>query len=101
MNQYSQFTKFMTKDNQGEVLVDLLLQASEEMERHQPCQIYLINMAKKEENIVYVYEVWSSKGAHEESLTLEFFQNLIKRAKPIIVNIEVVSTFEFVAGKGV
>lgn len=100
MNQYSQFTKYTTKESQGNVLVDLLLQASEEMDRHQPCQIYLINTARKEENVVYVYEVWSSKEAHEESLSLEVFQKLIERAKPTIVNIEVVSTFEFIAGKG-
>ncbi|WP_210994124.1 putative quinol monooxygenase [Acholeplasma granularum] len=65
------------------------------------CEIYLVNTSKDEPNTVYVYEVWSNENAHQESLTLESTQTLIKRAKPIITGMGRISILETIGGKGI
>ncbi|WP_019156349.1 putative quinol monooxygenase [Robertmurraya massiliosenegalensis] len=98
---FSIFGKFLIKDGERDTMVQLLLEAAESMKDLEDCEVYIVSTAENEPDAVYVYEVWSEENAHQASLTLEATQTLIKRAKPIIVGMERISTLQAIGGKGI
>ncbi|MGX6443634.1 putative quinol monooxygenase [Neobacillus sp. K501] len=101
MSKFSLFGKFTVQEGERDNMVDILLQAAESMNNLDDCEIYLVNIAEKEPNCVYVYEVWTNEVAHQASLALEATQTLISRAKPIITGMERISTLVAMGGKGI
>ncbi|MGG0657502.1 putative quinol monooxygenase [Rummeliibacillus pycnus] len=101
MNKFSLLGKFMVQEGERDTMVDILLEAAKSMKNLDECEVYLVNISEDEPNSVYVYEVWSNEAAHQESLTLEATQTLIKRAKPIINGMERISTLKTRGGKGI
>lgn len=101
MSKFSLFGKFIVQEGKRDTLVDILLEAAESMENLDECEVYLVNTLEEEPNSVYVYEMWSSEIAHQESLNLEATQRLIKLGKPMITGMERISTLKTIGGKGV
>ncbi|MGR9049840.1 putative quinol monooxygenase [Halobacillus faecis] len=100
MSKFSLFGKFTVQEGERDTMVDLLLEAAESLQNLEECEVYLVNISENEPNAVYVYEVWKSEDAHQDSLTLETTQTLIRRAKPIITGMERVKTLQTKGGKG-
>ena len=101
MSKFGLFGKFTVKEGERESLVNILLEAAESMENLDECEMYHVSICEDEPNSVFVYEVWCSENAHQESLTLESTQLLIKRAKPIITGMERIATLKPEGGKGI
>jgi quinol monooxygenase YgiN len=99
MSKYGLFGKLITKEGERDTLVKILLEAAQSMENLVDCEIYLVNVSNDEPNAVFVYEVWSSESAHQDSLSLEATQTLIQRAKPIITGMERINTLMPRGGK--
>jgi len=100
MSKFSLFGKFTVQEGQRDSMVEILLEAAESMNDLNECEVYLVSVSKDESDAVYVYEVWSNEEAHRASLSLEVTQQLIQRAKPIIMGMERISTLKTVGGKG-
>ena len=101
MSKFGLFGRFTVKDGERDALVNILLEAAESMNTLDECEIYLVSVAEEEANAVYVHEVWSNENAHQASLALESTQTLIKRAKPIITDMERINTLTTMGGKGI
>ena len=101
LSKYSLFGKFLIQEGERDTMVEILLEAAESMKNLDECEVYLVNTSENEPNAVYVYEVWSNEQSHQNSLTLESTQTLIKRAKPIITGMERISTLSTIGGKGI
>jgi quinol monooxygenase YgiN len=99
MDKFSLFGKFTIKEGERDNMVSILLEAAESMKELDECEIYLVHTSAGEPDAVFVYEVWSDEAAHQNSLSLEATQTLIKRAKPIIAGMERISTMEAKGGK--
>lgn len=84
-----------------EELLDVLLQASRELEEVEDCLIYSIGIDEEDVTKVYIYEVWRNAQAHKNSLQLEAIQKLIERAKPIIKGMEDFPSLTIKGGKGI
>src|SRR5699024_2003063 len=95
------YNKFTTIEGKGDVLVDILLEASKSMEELNDCLLYVVSLDDDNTDSVYVYEVWSDKSAHQASLSMEVSQTLIQKAKPIIVGMEKINTSLPIGGKGI
>ena len=78
-----------------------MLDAAESMKDLEDCEAYIVSVAEEEADAVYVYEVRSDEAAHQGSLELEVTQTLIAKAKPIITDMERISTLAVKGGKGV
>jgi quinol monooxygenase YgiN len=100
MENFGLFGKFTAKKENRDMLAAILIEAASLMEAVEGCEVYTINLSETEPDSVYVYEIWSSKDAHEASLSLEGVQTLISQAKPLIMGMERISTFKQVWGKG-
>ena len=101
MNKYGLFGKFTAIDGERDNLVNILLNASKSLLELEDCENYTISTSKKDENAVYVYEIWKNEQAHDDSLSLESVQLLIKQAMPIIKDMETIANLEVKGGKGV
>ncbi|MFX4304213.1 antibiotic biosynthesis monooxygenase [Exiguobacterium sp. A1_3_1] len=100
MSKYCLFTKFFISENKREEMIDILLNASQSMEKLEECEIYVVSVSDEEENVVYVYEVWLNETSHKASLNLEVTQTLIQKAKPILTNVARINTLQTKGGKG-
>ncbi|MBG9987743.1 antibiotic biosynthesis monooxygenase [Aerococcaceae bacterium DSM 111176] len=82
-------------------LLQYLLEAAQEMEQVENCYIYSVGIDPEDDAKVYVYEVWEDQDAHQASLTLDVFRNLIEKAKPIIAGMDDYPNLIIKGGKGI
>src|SRR5699024_5881671 len=101
LNKFGLFNKFTTVEGKRDVLAEILLEASKAMEEVDECELYVVSLDDDNNDSVYVYEVWSDEHAHRDSLSMEAFQTLIQKAKPIIVGLEKINTSLLIGGKGI
>lgn len=96
---YSVNGKLIAQPQKGQELLGYLLEAAHEMENLPECYCYIVGMNPAEPDAVYVYEVWESEAAHDVSLQLPVFANLIQKARPIIAGMEDFPSLTIFGGK--
>jgi quinol monooxygenase YgiN len=100
LSKFGLYGKLTAREGERDTLVDILLDAAASMGELGDCEIYQVNISEDDPHSVFVYEVWSSEGAHQASLDLESTQTLIQKAKPILVGVERINTLIPQGGKG-
>lgn len=100
MRRFGLITKFTAFRGRQEYLAEILVNAGDEMEELEGCQFYIVNLANERDTDIYVYELWESQEAHQDSLTLNVTQALIQKAKPYINSVERICTLTPVGDKG-
>lgn len=78
---YGLIGKILAKPGCREELVETLMASTESMPG---CRSYVVAIDPRDENGVWVTEVWDSAEAHAASLQLPSVQAAIAKAKPII-----------------
>ncbi|MGY4691062.1 putative quinol monooxygenase [Salibacterium sp. K-3] len=101
MSKFGLHNKFTVVEGERDTLADLLLEASKEMDKLEECELYVVSLADDHDDVLYVYEVWSSEDAHQASLSMEANQTLIKKARPLLAGVEKMGTFLPIGGKGI
>ena len=86
-------------DGKVEELKGYLLDASKHMNDVENCYCYLVGENEDDPNSVYIVEIWEDKTAHEASLQLDVFRDLIEKAKPIIAEMDNFPTVNVIGGK--
>lgn len=99
MNKFSMYGKITSHAGKREELVQLLLEASCNLEDVDGCELYIINVAEDDPDVIWVTEQWRDAEAHTASLKNEQVLMIIGRAKPLIANIDPVH-LRPVGGKG-
>jgi quinol monooxygenase YgiN len=84
MSRYGRFGKLIAAAGQRDALAALLLEAAEGLRNVDGCQQYIVGISETEADVVWVSEVWSSKEAHDASLTLPETRAAIARGRPLI-----------------
>lgn len=91
----------IAKEGKRDELLSYLLEAAAAMEELAGCLIYSVGIDPEDESRVYVYEVWQDEAAHKQSLTLEVFNRLIEKAKPIMDGMGDYPALTILGGKGI
>jgi quinol monooxygenase YgiN len=52
------------------------------------CELYVISQSIEDENAIWVTEIWSSKEAHQASLSMEGSKDYITASLPLIKQVE-------------
>ena len=99
MNRYSVYGSLTAVPGKREELQRYLLEAADGMEHVEGNYCYIVGVADEEPDNVYVFEVWESKEAHEASLELDVFRQLINKARPIIAGMQDYPNLRIVGGK--
>ena len=88
MEKFCVYGKLMAQEGKVQELTAYMQEVVKEMQNLDTCFCYILGEKVDEPNSIYIYEVWESEQAHNASLTLEVFQNLIAKARPIIADME-------------
>lgn len=100
-NFYSVNGFLITSSDKRDELLGYLLEAGKGMENVEDNFIYSVGIDPEDDTKVYIYEVWRNKEAHENSLKMEIFVDLIKKAQPIIKGMEDYPSLIIKGGKGI
>lgn len=100
MAKYSYYGSLSCDEENRKELLAYLLEAAKEMEAVPECHLYLVATDPHEKETVYVYEVWDSPEAHNASLEMKVFRDLIAKAQPIITGMDNYPSLKIHGGKG-
>jgi len=89
--------KMMAAPGQRDTLIGILLESTTGMAG---CLSYIVAKDVKDENAIWISEVWDSKDSHAASLSLPEVKAAIAKARPLIAGFGDYSTTEPVGGVG-
>lgn len=89
--------KMLVTPGKREDLIKILLEDVSEMPG---CLSYIVGRDPKDENAVWITEVWDSKESHQASLKLASVRAAIAKARPIIAGFGESFTTEPIGGFG-
>jgi quinol monooxygenase YgiN len=81
---YAMTGKFTAQPGKGGQLSDILIRASKMVSGMQGCRAYIVLDDVKDEDDVWVFEMWDDKESHDASLRDENVRALIGEAMPIL-----------------
>lgn len=74
----------LAKENHGQQLSDILIKASALVSTHDACHLYVISRDDSAADRIWITEIWDSKEAHDESLSIPGVRDLIGQAMPLM-----------------
>ena len=96
---YGMLNRITTKPAQRDAVVQILLSGARMQGAMPGCELYVVHTAPDDANLIWVTEVWRTKGAHEASLKSPDVRAVIEKGRPMIASIEPTITAP-VGGKG-
>lgn len=84
MTPFGMVGKMTTAPENRDALIDILTQAADLMQTLDGCRMYVISKDASDAGTVWVMELWDSKAAHDESLTMPEVRALIGQAMPLL-----------------
>ena len=100
MSRFGLVGAFRAHPGRGDELADLLLQAAAALRANDDCELYVVNRAPGDPDVVWVTETWTSAEAHQASLDDERVRALITQARPLIAGLGERFELTPVGGKG-
>ena len=88
MQKYGLLVKIGVSPKKREELANILLEASLLSRGAKGCLSYQVHLDNENDNTIWITEVWDSKEAHAEALTLDGVDELVARAQPMIKSFE-------------
>ncbi|MEM6804749.1 MAG: antibiotic biosynthesis monooxygenase family protein [Bacteroidota bacterium] len=99
---YGLHSSLVAKPTKGRELANILLEASQLLQKVKGCHLYAISLDKSKPDTVWIMEIWDSKEDHDNSLKLVEVRELIAQAIPILEKMpEQGLELEVVGGLGV
>ncbi|MGO4937952.1 putative quinol monooxygenase [Fundicoccus sp. Sow4_H7] len=99
MQRYAVNRSTTATPGKGEELQRYLLEDAEGMLAVDNCYCYIVGVNEDEPDKVFAYEVWEDAAAHQASLQMDVFRQLINKAKPIIAGMEDYPDLTIIGGK--
>lgn len=84
MTKYGLHGKLIAKKGKGDELANILLEASNLVSQSKGCLLYVVSKNTKDEDSIWVTEIWDSEGDHDNSLKEPAVRSLISQAMPLI-----------------
>ena len=81
---YGMHVEFAAQPGRADELEAVLLEAAAGTQADEDCLLYLVSRSPDRDWVVFVTEVWTSRGAHEAALDDPRVRELIERARPLM-----------------
>jgi quinol monooxygenase YgiN len=94
---YGLIGKMIAAPGKRDDLISVILEGIHDMPG---CLSYVVAKDSKDENAIWITEVWDDESSHKASLSLNSVQDAIAKAKPIIAGFGESFTTEPVGGHG-
>ena len=100
MSRYGLYTRLEAQKGKRDELISILLMAAKLVSTAKGCHHYIIYKSTKENESVFVSEIWDTKEDHDNSLKTEGCGELISKAMPLINGKPEGTSLEVIGGKG-
>ena len=94
---YGLIGRITAKAGKRDELIKILLEGTTDMPG---CLSYIISKDSKDDNAIWVTEVWDSKKSHKSSLSLPSVQEAISQGRPLIAEFSDQTETEPIGGYG-
>jgi quinol monooxygenase YgiN len=85
MKQYLLQGKLIAKPGSLDELTQIMLEASKLMlAKAKGCKLYVVGHSGKDDNTIFITEIWETKEDHDSSLEVPGVKELISKAMPIL-----------------
>jgi quinol monooxygenase YgiN len=88
MEKYCIYGKLTATPGHLDELLTYMREVVKEMEQVKDCNCYILGKSELEPDSIFIYEIWENQAAHDASLSLDVFKDLIAKARPIIAGME-------------
>jgi len=92
--------RFTAQPGEGDSLAAILVEAAAGAEDDHSCLLYVVSREDGDPDTVWVFEAWTDRDAHDESLQDEDTRALIGRAMPLLDGSPEATELEPAGGKG-
>jgi quinol monooxygenase YgiN len=83
-DRYGMHVEFTAQSDRADELEAVLREAAEGTRADEDCLLYLVSRSPDRAWVVFVTEVWTSRGAHDAALDDPRVRELIERARPLM-----------------
>lgn len=88
MSNFGMVGKFISDAQDRDSLIAILSGAAKMMNAREDCQLYQVSKDADDETATWIMELWDSKEAHDQSLTLPEVRGMIEKAMPLVKGTE-------------
>lgn len=98
---YAMTGKLTAQNGKRAELASILIEAAKIVGKIPECKQYLVCEDASNENVVWVFESWDSKQAHDDSLQNERTRALIMQARPLLAAAPDGAELKVIGGHGI
>lgn len=84
MHKYGLHGWLKSTEGNAHILAEIMLRAAALMKTAEGCLLYMVSTDETDKNMIWITEVWDSKEAHSNSLSVDGVKELISEALPIL-----------------
>src|SRR5579872_6438792 len=81
---YSLINKMITKAGKRDEVVEIMLKSGAAFDSNPSCLLYLVTIDKKNENALWIEDVWADAYSHEAAMSEKSMQEYVKKAMPLL-----------------
>ena len=96
---YALINKMTTKPGKRDEVVKIMLESGAAFNDNQNCLLYVVSKDKKDDNVLWVQDVWTDAKNHQEAMGDASMQEYVKQAMPLLVGMPEQMEIELVGGK--
>lgn len=97
---YALLNKLTAKPGKRSEVVDILIESGKLFQDNSACLLYLVSEAEDDPNLIWVVDLWTTKGAHAEALKSPELRPYVEKAMPLLEGMPEQIEIRAVGGKG-
>lgn len=96
---YALINKMTTKPGKRDEVIKIMLESGAAFNDNQSCLLYVVSKDKKDENVLWVQDVWTDADNHQAAMSDTSMQEYVKQAMPLLTGMPEQIEIEQVGGK--
>jgi quinol monooxygenase YgiN len=97
---YALINKMTAKPGKRAEVIEIMLESGAAFNDNQNCLLYAVSKDKKDENVLWVQDVWMDADSHQAAMSDTKMQEYVKRAMPLLEGMPEQIEIELAGGKG-
>jgi quinol monooxygenase YgiN len=81
---YALINKMTAKPGKRDEVLKIMLESGAAFDDNEHCILYVVSKDKKDENVLWVQDVWTDEASHQEAMGDEAMQQYVKQAMPLL-----------------
>ena len=96
---YALINKMTTKHGKRDEVLKIMLESGAAFNENQNCLLYVVSKDKKDENVLWIQDVWTDEKSHQDAMSDKAMQEYVKQAMPLLEGTPEQVEIEFAGGK--